>query len=147
MKFIKYIILILTVVFPINAISGGLIDRPDTDLANSGILRLNIQLSAYYDLRNRESYIQITNISSTSQTIHVQIFQHDRNCSELDFFDELTPNDTVIYDMNNIVKNNGSTVPINLQDDSYGYVVITTYEGDPDDHDQHSLIGNWNSVS
>ncbi len=83
-------------------------------------------LSAYYDLRDRSSYIQVTNIDTSSATcrIHVQIFQHDRGCSELNFFDTLTANDTVVYDLDNLVKNNGDPVPANLNDDSYGYVVV-----------------------
>lgn len=86
-------------------------------------------LTAYYDLRNRDSYIQITNTSSLNIEIHVQIFQQDRNCGELDFFDQLTPNDTVVYDMSKMIKNDGTPLPINLQDDSYGYVVVSTSGG------------------
>ncbi|NIP31490.1 MAG: hypothetical protein GTO02_15265, partial [Candidatus Dadabacteria bacterium] len=101
------------------------------------------QLSAYYDLRERSSYIQITNTTSQTRTIHVQIFQNDRNCDELNFFDTLTANDTVVYDLDNIIKNNGTPAPINLADDSYGYVVVT-------DEDipfaVSSLIGNFRIV-
>ena len=31
------------------------------------------QLSAYYDLRDRKSYIQVTNVTSSTVGIHIQI--------------------------------------------------------------------------
>ncbi|NIP32073.1 MAG: hypothetical protein GTO02_21925 [Candidatus Dadabacteria bacterium] len=147
MKYFKYLILAIITAIPVNTFSGGLIDRPSTDLSGSFKVFSSLQLSAYYDLRDRESYIQVTNFSSVSQSIHIQIFQHDRNCDELDFFDELTPNDTVIYDMNNIVKNNGDPAPINLQDNSYGYVVISKFTpGTNELTEGPALIGNFRII-
>ena len=129
MKYFKYLFVALVLALPIYSHAGSpnRINVMNTDQATS-ILNtsfISTQLTSPYDLRNRQSYIQITNTHSTSVEIHIQIFQHDRDCTELDFFDELTPNDTVIYDFDNIVKNNGSSVPVNLQDDSSGYVVVT----------------------
>ncbi len=123
-------------------------------IANTDIFTSPGQLNAYYDLGNggsdgspaardtgyRKSYVQITNTYDAPVTIHVQIFQHDRDCSELDFFDELTVSDTVVYDMGNIVKNNGSKVSASLGEDSYGYVVVTPL--DP----QASIIGNFRII-
>ena len=100
------------------------------------------QQAAYYDLRDRSTYIQITNAGIATTTIHIQIFQHDRNCDELDIFDTLTPNDTIIYDLDNIIKNDGSPAPINLADDSYGYVVITAGTA----FGERNLIGNFRIV-
>ncbi len=121
MKYIKYLVLSFIIAVPLNAFAGA---DPDytaitTDFADN-------KLSAYYDLRNRQSYVQVTNAVTENIRIHVQIFQHDRGCSELNFFDELTPNDTVVYNMDDIVKNDGSAVPANLDDDSYGYVVVSS---------------------
>ena len=102
--------------------------------------------SAYYDLRSRKSYLQITNPENENVRIHIQIFQHDRECSELDFFDELTPNDTVIYDLDNLVRNNGSEVPANLNDDSYGFIAISPDDGSGGILGDVDLIGNFRIV-
>ncbi|NIP29607.1 MAG: hypothetical protein GTO02_04570, partial [Candidatus Dadabacteria bacterium] len=128
------IVMLMILVFPVKGFTGGLcginsdIDPP--------------QLSAPYDLRNRKSYIQVTNTSPDPVTIHVQIFQHDRGCDELNFNDTLTPNDTVVYDMDNIVKNNGDEAPITLLDDSSGYVVVS----DTDGFGGSTLIGNFRII-
>ena len=129
MRLVIYLAITLFIISPIN-VFAGLASGFQTDQAEDLI-------SAYYDLRDRSSYIQVTNTSSSQCTIHVQIFQHDRNCDELDFFDLLTPSDTVIYDMDNIIKNDGNAAPINLQDDSLGYVVVS---GECD------LIGNFRII-
>ncbi|NIP31415.1 MAG: hypothetical protein GTO02_17755, partial [Candidatus Dadabacteria bacterium] len=110
----------LILAIPVNLFAGHQLAVPVTDISGSA------QVTAYYDLRDRNSLIQVTNSSNSPVFIHVQIFQHDRGCDELNFFDSLTANDTVVYDMDNIIKNDGSAAPINLQDDSYGYVVIST---------------------
>ena len=96
--------------------------------------------------RERDTYIQITNTSDSTITIHVQVFQNDRNCDELNFNDELTANDTVVYDMDNIVKNNGSEVPINLQNDSFGYVVVSIGDGSEILRRGEAIIGNFRIV-
>ena len=130
----------LVIATPISVFAGGSnMYIPSTDI------RAEYQLSSYYDLRNRKTYIQVTNDSEAdgrnSVLIHVQIFQHDRDCAELNFFDELTRDDTVVYDLDNLVRNDGSAVPASLLDDSYGYVVITTDDG-TESQDAASLIGN-----
>ncbi len=108
------------------------------------------QLTAPFDLRNRKTYIQVTNQSlQPSLAIHVQIFQHDKNCNELDFWDVLTPIDTVIYDLDNLVKNDGSKVPVTLDDDSSGYVVITSDldgSGSSNDFGGPFLVGNFRII-
>ncbi|NIP29260.1 MAG: hypothetical protein GTO02_02085, partial [Candidatus Dadabacteria bacterium] len=108
-------------------------------------------LTAYYDLRNRNTFLQITSPDldslGTNTTIHVQIFQHDRDCDELDFFDTLTPNDTVVYDLDNIKKNDGSPVAITLNDNSYGYVVISAVTTNPINlDDSRTLLGNFRII-
>ena len=124
---------------------AGMVTRTDivqltqTDLAAT-------QISAYYDLRERKSYVQVTNVTSDTVNIHVQIFQQDRGCSELNFDDTLTANDTIVYDLENMVRNNGTPIPINLQDDSYGYVVVTDRIVDEQTTPTPSLIGNFRIV-
>ena len=133
---------------PSQLLNTDIID-PDDGIGNDG--DDNTQLTAYYDLRDRQTFLQITNFSTTTITIHVQIFQQDRQCDELNFFDELTPNDTVIYNMDSIVRNNGSEVPVNLADDSYGYVVISDptvelMQGPIDVDGTPSIIGNFRII-
>ena len=102
------------------------------------------ELLGYYDLRNRSTYVQVTHQDDDENPlcIHVQIFQQDRGCTELNFEDELTPNDTVIYDLDNILRNDGTAVPINLLDDSSGYVVVT----DENTAASSTLIGNFRII-
>ncbi|NIP29497.1 MAG: hypothetical protein GTO02_03905 [Candidatus Dadabacteria bacterium] len=151
MNYFKYLVLAFIIAVPVNVFAGGdtqVLNTDTIDLSGIPVNTFNTQISAYYDLRDRNSYIQITNFSPNSIRIHVQIFQHDRGCDELNFFDDLTPNDTVVYDMDNIVKNNGLAAPINLADDSYGYVVVSDTRLDDGIimNTYASLIGNFRIV-
>ena len=85
----------------------------------------NFQLYSVFDLRDRESFIQLTNIDSSSVTVHVQIFNVDANCNENNFFDVYTPNDTHVYNMSDIITNNGNPSGVILPDNSYGIVIIS----------------------
>ncbi len=145
MKLLKYLTVALILLIPFYLYAGrGPIDEVlviQTDKAAA-------QLDAYYDLRNRQTQVQVTNVSDENVTIHVQIFQHDRGCTELNFDDTLTPHDTVVYDLDNVIKNNGNPAPLNLADDSYGYVVVS--DRDLDNHESTlitpRLIGNFRIV-
>ncbi|NIP32169.1 MAG: hypothetical protein GTO02_22650 [Candidatus Dadabacteria bacterium] len=153
MKNIKNLLLLLAlvIVLPMTVFAGlgpspkGLTWQATDRPANEQI--------AYYDLRDRQTLVQITNISTASSAsplcIHVQIFQQDRGCSELDFNDQLTPNDTVVYNMDDLHRNDGSAVPVNLADDSYGYVAVSAFNcegGWDDDGITEALIGNFRIV-
>ena len=131
---------ITTVLYPLKGYTCFPIPVQNTDLI------LDQQLTAPYDLRDRKSYIQVTNDGniSSSTRIHIQIFQHDRECTELNFFDTLTANDTVVYDLDNLIRNDGSEVPISLLEDSYGYVVISTDTNGV--LSAPSLIGNFRII-
>ena len=136
MRFLNYIIVGLLIAMPINvyAGAGGFVgDTLDDPI-----------ISAYYDLRERSTFIQVTNVDDSLEScrIHVQIFQHDRECSELNFYDTLTPNDTVIYDLDNLLRNDGSPVPANLDENSYGYVSVI---GDIEDGCE-LIIGNFRII-
>jgi len=85
----------------------------------------NFQLYSVFDLRERESFIQLTNIDSSSVTVHVQIFDVGNNCIENNFFDTYTPSDTHVYNMSDIITNNGNPSGVVLPDNSYGIVVIS----------------------
>lgn len=81
-------------------VSGG-VSIPETDTGD-------YQLVGYFDLRDRESYIQITNTLVDTRTVHIQIFNVGNLCNENNFFDNYTPNDTHIYNLRDIVTNDGN---------------------------------------
>lgn len=90
----------------------------------------NYQLYSVYDLRDRESFIQLTNtdggtVFPAGVTVHFQVFDVGNNCIENDFFDTYTPNDTHIYNMRDIQTNNGNPSGVVLPDGSYGIVIIS----------------------
>ncbi|NIP31775.1 MAG: hypothetical protein GTO02_11595 [Candidatus Dadabacteria bacterium] len=156
MKIFKYLVVALILAVPTHVYSGAapepasfLISRTDAITTETDYE----QIFAVYDLRDRKSYIQVTYPDSigpgskpSTIPIHVQIFQHDRGCDELNFFDELTLNDTVVYDMDNIVRNDGSNVPVNLAEDSYGYVVVTIVEPGGSVRDFEVILGNFRII-
>lgn len=100
---------------------------------------------AYFDLRQRNTFVQVTNISSTaSVTVHVQTFADTFNCEDRDFTDTLTPNETHVYDIRNLVTANGSQINFSIPDGSHGFVVISA--GDGAGSIFRSLIGNFRIV-
>jgi len=119
--------------------------------ANSGGLNLPLsetdanvyQLYSFFDLRNRESFIQVTNPEG-ARTVHVQIFDVSNHCTENNFFDDYTPNDTHVYNMRNIETNDGDPSGVDLAAGAYGFVVVTAVlgEGQPADLDGE-IIGNF----
>ena len=85
---------------------------------------------SYFDLRERETMVQVTNTSSTDPvTIHVQIFADAFNCEDRNFFDSLTPNETHVYDIRNLASANGSPVNFQIPDGSHGFVAISASDG------------------
>lgn len=122
--------------------------------ATAGTLTSNLTISetdsvrnrqyAFFDLRERETYLQLTNTSEGSQVVHIQIFNVDNNCNENDFFDTYTGNDTHIYNLRDIISNDGNPSGVVLPDNSYGIVAFISVEfgflGNAD------LIGNLRVV-
>ena len=98
------------------------------DVANSDTVdRL---LFGFFDLRDRETFIQITNTDgASSHTVHIQIFNVADNCNENDFFDVYTPNDTHIYNLRDITTNDGNDSGVVLPSDSYGIFVAFVSRG------------------
>ena len=87
----------------------------------------DFQLIAFFDLRDRETFVQVTNTDSAhgSTTVHVQIFTVNDLCNENNFFDNYTVNDTHVYDLRNIITNDGDPSGVVLQENAYGIVVVT----------------------
>ena len=134
----------------------------------------NYSMYSFFDLRDRESFVQVTNTAnpvfivdpgddddddddnvedgmfgvSGNVTVHVQIFNVANNCNEKDFFDTLTPNDTHIYNMRDIQTNNGSPSGVVLPDGAYGFVVISAVDTPTliIDEDARILIGNFRII-
>jgi hypothetical protein len=78
----------------------------------------------FYDLRDRESFIQLTNLGNKNTTVHIQIFNVNQNCNENDFFDTYTINDTHVYNMRNIQTNDSNPSGVVLPEDAYGFVTV-----------------------
>ena len=140
MKFNKSILILffaLALLFlPIKNVYAGFnggISIPETDTGD-------YQLVGFFDLRDRESYIQITNtnIDPAGRTIHIQLFNVGNLCNENNFFDAYTPNDTHVYNLRDIVTNDGNPSGVVLPSDAYGIIVATHLNDDID----RTLIGN-----
>ena len=133
MKILKYlkpifIFVLCFLIYPTTESNGGfdVFDfafLSETDTAE-------FQLYSAYDLRDRESFIQITNTDSGAVfpdgiTVHVQIFDVGNNCIENNFFDTYTPSDTHVYNMRDIQTNNGNPSGVVLPENSFGIVIVS----------------------
>jgi hypothetical protein len=125
-------------ILPLQASAGQstLIDQTD-----SGSNRL----VAYWDTQGRDSFIQVTNTSSSTVQIHVQVFDVDSiftPCEECNFDDSLTPGDTHVYDIKNLVTNDmGDPACTDLSGD-HGFIVISANPAQSD----NSLIGMFRII-
>ncbi len=121
---IKYLLLLaLLLTVPVKSWAGfGEPGLFDTD-------GLNAQMVGFWDLRNRNSFAQVTNTSALPITVHVQIFNAASNCLEVDFYDTYTGNDTHVYDLRGIARNDGGPLNIALPDGGFGIIVVTNVAG------------------
>jgi len=133
--FSLFLILAFTVLAAVNVnagINGAFITIPETD----GVEQ-NSHLFYFFDLRNRETFIQVTHpdvfSSGSGATAHVQIYDVSNNCNENNFFDTYTVNDTHVYNMRDIQTNNGTPPGVVLPDGAYGFVsvIVTLPSGAP----------------
>jgi len=111
---------------------GASLGVPDTDSHGHGLI-------GFFDLRDRETFIQVTNIDEDSPgaNIHIQIWNVGADCIENNFFDFYTPFDTHIYNLRDITTNEGNASGVVLPDDAYGIFAATARV--PSDSD---IIGN-----
>lgn len=110
-----------------------------TPLAQAGISGPVSQTDAgadrlvyYYDIEDRQSYVQIANLANTPVDIHVQIFIVNSvfvDCEEIDFNDILSPGDVHTYDMSNIEANGVPPTGAVVTPGTYGFVVISRRAG------------------
>ena len=126
--------------------SGGNLDFIESDSSEDG-------LAAFFDLRDRETYIQVTNTGvdlnagdsddSGPITVHVQIFNVANNCNENNFFDDYTAADTHVYNMRDIIRNDGAPSGVVLPEGAYGIVYIAAIDSEGDlESGADMLIGN-----
>jgi len=96
-------------------------------------------LIGFFDLRDRETFIQVTNIDAdpSGANIHIQIWNVGADCTENNFFDFYTPFDTHVYNLRDIITNDGNASGVILPDDAYG--IFAALARVPSDSD---LIGN-----
>ena len=107
----------MTLAFPVsNSFSGILGTLPETDTAG-------VVLIAPFDLRDRESFFQVTNLAASNQTVHIQIYNVANLCNENNFFDVYTPNDTHTYNLRDILTNDSNPSGVVLPDDAFGIIV------------------------
>jgi len=140
--FLIGIVLSLLLLIPVSSNAGFSDDDDDLPIPETDSSKY-VQVS-FFDLRDRESYVQITNISQSAKTIHVQIFDVSNDCNENNFFDSLTGNDSHVYNLRDIQTNDGDQSGAQLPDGAYGIVVIFSVinEGGPLDTG-NDLIGNF----
>jgi len=129
---IKIILFVLSFVFlsAVPSFSGAEFDVPSTDFPDESLI-------GFFDLRDRETFIQITNVDAdpAGSNIHIQIFDVSNNCNENNFFDFYTPFDTHIYNLRDIITNDGNPSGVVLPEDAYG--IFTAFLSNAD-----SLMGN-----
>lgn len=130
-----FLVLILLVSFNLalqNNLYSGFLSPTLVQVDTDGIRGVDATsaLMFFFDLRDRESYIQLTytdlaDETGATATAHVQIFDVSNLCNENDFFDTYTVSDTHVYNIRNILTNDGDPSGVQLPDNSYGIVVIT----------------------
>ena len=150
MKFL--VVLALLVISPIlsmQAIAGhdqqfGIVDF--TDIGADRIV-------AYWDTRDRDTFVQVTNTSSDTIGIHVQFFDVASNlgeCFPCDFTDVLTKHDTHVYDVENIILNSDGTTRRcqGIIEGSYGSVIISFVDlsGEYEPNEKRPLIGMFRII-
>lgn len=120
---IKYVLfLALLLAIPVDSWAGafGILNTDGT----------SAQLFAPWDLRARNTFVQVTNTGALPIVVHVQIFNAAAGgCPEIDFYDTYTKNDTHVYDLRGLTRNNA--VPLNaaLPDGGFGIVVVSNAAG------------------
>jgi hypothetical protein len=88
------------------------------------------QLYYFWDLRDRESYFQVSNESSSPVRVHIQVFDAthnvDSDCELLDFNDNYSAHDAHVYNVSDLERNDQTPIfAPGPQEDGFGFVVVT----------------------
>ncbi len=145
-KSIGYIFILALFLAPVKAWAGHGIPFFDIGVAQnfSAIAHtdhpFNVQLYFPYDKRDRQSFIQVTNISSNTLFIHVQVFNdNSEDCNENSFWDTLTGKDTNVYDLDDPF--------VQSDPDGFGFVVVTLVTGiGSTEVEDDRIIGNFRII-
>jgi len=154
-KLLSIIILALLFVVPASfgANAGAFCKGCQTN--QSGTDSDPFQLYAFFDLRDRESFFQVTNVNNANGstfneniTVHVQIFNVGNDCIENNFFDVYTPNDTHVYNLRDILTNDTRPAGVVLPENAYGVVVVSQVVGEGAGivDGPGSIVGNFRVV-
>ncbi len=134
------------------ALLFGLIYTPTVSVAAGHIVPIgkttekSSQLVLYwneidFEGEERESFLQVTNTSDTPVNVHIQLLfigsssegdvLSETDCTEINFFDFYTPNDTHVYEMDEIFRNDplNSTLVVSGLDNVAGFMVVTPIDG------------------
>lgn len=132
---LKLLVLMVMMAFMVSVLlylpNDVIAGQSSTDLAFTTI-QPGSNVAGYWDLRDRETYFQVTNVSGAPITVHIQTFnasdqdpEFKSRCTEFNFFDNFTGNDTHIYNLRNLTKNDGGELFPPILDDGHGYIVAT----------------------
>ncbi len=125
---LKVLLLAALIFVPARAWAGGILPLSIADTDNdTGVL----MLFGVFDQREGNTTIQLTNTSSLPLRVHVQIFDVSDNCRVTSFFDTYTHDDTFVYDLSNMVSNDGQDIT-DFSDPSYGIFVASVADGNGD---------------
>lgn len=100
-------------------------------------------LVGYWDLRDRESFFQVTNTTGEDQRVHIQIYDINTGCAEFDYFDTLTPRDTHVYNIGDLDRNNGAELSAPDLTGGHGIVAVTHVDGTDAIDTEPVLSGNF----
>ena len=100
----------------------------------------DVQLYFFWDLRDRESFFQLTNLGANT-TVHIQVFDVTRGCREIDFEDNYTTNDTHLYNVRDLSIINSGTKKAPTLTNGYGFIVATV-----SNLSNAGLVGNFRIV-
>ena len=140
-KSVKYLlVLAVLLIVPIKAWAGHTAYHiPDTEESSFALVN-------FWDLRDRITTIQITNVCTFPVRIHVQVFNVPDDCDEFDFDDNLTANDTHVYDLLALTANDTHALFPPAFTGGYGIFGVVVIDGAGFLHDDFCLVGSMRMV-
>lgn len=107
------------------------------------INRRTHQMVGYWDLRERNSFFQVTNTSGEEIRIHIQLFNVGQDCAEFDYYDTLTGFDTHVYKVSELDRNNGAALASPDLSEGHGIVAVSLVNPDDTLNFDRVLTGNF----
>jgi hypothetical protein len=144
-KYVLVLALMLFLVAPVGKVLAGT-TSPNFPIANTG--KPQSLMYFFWDLRgSRKSFFQLSNTSSSAVKVHVQIFNAGSitpvSCSEFNFEDTYTGNDTHVYNLSALTSNDGKlTGPPPLKG-GFGFIAVGNLKSAPP---EDVLIGNFRVI-